>query len=358
MKKIKVKYCQFAGVDHTKPNTTLFFIHNILTTYYDVEVCHIPADKPDYVFFHESTWEYLDYDCIRIFYTAENVSPNFNLTDYAMANDIMDFGDRYHRLSSYLVATFYNPKELELAEKIDISKPRPFTREDLAKKTEFCSFVYSNYLADERRKQLYDKIDAYKHINSGGRYLNNIGGPTDNKLGFELRHKFSMAIENSCRDGYTTDRIACAYMANAIPIYWGNPAITIEFNPKSFINCHEFASFDDVVARIKEVDNDDELYIRMKNEPIFAEGFTMKGAIEGFETWLRHIIDQPLADAPRRTINQARAAEMERNERVIWHDVENRNARKRLLAKLYRPFKRFGKLEEWKRAYFRKKIQK
>jgi hypothetical protein len=358
MKKIRVKYCTFAGVDHTKPTTTLFFIHNILTKYYDVEVCHTPADKPDYVFFHESTWEYLDYDCIRIFYTAENVSPNFNLCDYAMANDVMDFGDRYYRLSSYLVATFYNPKELELAEKIDLAKPRPFTKEDLAKKSGFCSFVYSNYLADERRKILFDKINAYKPISSGGKYLNNIGGPTDNKLGFELKHKFSMAIENSCRPGYLTDRIACAYMANSIPIYWGNPAVTLEFNSKSFINCHEFESFDAVVDRIKEIDNNDELYIQMKNEPIFAEGFTMAGAIEGFEKWLRHIMDQDLIDAPRRTINQARAAEMEKNERIIEQHTMRMNKKKKFLAKLYKPFKRFQKLEEWKRAYFRRRISK
>lgn len=219
MKTIKVKYCKYGNTDHATPLTFNYFIHTILTKYYNVEI----SDKPDYVFYYESSYEYLKYDCIRIFNTGENVTPNFNLCDYGIGIDYLTFGDRYYRLPPFFTATFYSKKDIELAKEIDLENPKKVTKEDLKKRTEFCSFVYSNYLADDRRKDLFDTIFSYKKINSGGRYLNNIGGPVENKLEFELKHKFSMAIENSCRDGYTTDRIINSLTAGVIPIYWEIP---------------------------------------------------------------------------------------------------------------------------------------
>lgn len=353
MKKIKVKYCEYNKTNEKSPLTFNYYIHNILKKYYDVEI----SETPDYVFYHGSTYEYLKYDCIRICYTAENLTPNFNLCDYAIANDYLDFDDRYHRLSSYLIATFYNPKELELAKDIDITQPKIFTKEDLAKKTEFCSFVYSNYIADERRKVLFDAISAYKKVNSGGKYINNIGGPTDNKLGFEMKHKFSMAIENSCRPGYTTDRIACSFMAGTIPIYWGNPAINREFNTKRFVNCHDYESFDKVVEKVKELDTDDELYLKTINEPLFAEGYSFEKAEADFEVFIRNIVDQPLEDAKRRTINLALAREAEENELMIANHVLARAKKIKLIAKIYKPFKKIKLLESLKQNYFQKKIR-
>lgn len=341
-------------MDEKSPLSYNYFLNNILKKYYDVEI----SDNPDYVFYHESTYEYLKYDCIRIFYTSENISPNFNLCDYAISYDYMNFEDRHYRLSSYFIATFYHKKDLEMAKDINITKPRTFTREDLDKKTDFCSFVYSNYLADDRRKILLDKLNAYKKVDSGGKYLNNIGGPTDNKLGFEMKHKFSMAIENSCRDGYTTDRIVDSFMASTIPIYWGNPAIGREFNTKRFINCHNCESFDQVVERVKEIDNNDDLYIKIMNEPLFAKGYSFKIALGGLEKFLKNIFDQPLEYAPRRTINGARAMALEKNEMIIMKHARKQALIKKILAKLYQPFKKLGFLENFKQKYFKKKLMR
>ncbi len=353
MKKIKIKYCKYSNADETIPLTFNYFFHNILKKYYDVEV----SDTPDYIFYHESTYEYLKYNCIRIYYTGENLTPNFNLCDYATSIDYMDFGDRYHRLPPYLVASFYTKKDIELAKNIDFKNPKIFTRADLAKKTEFCSFVYSNYLADIKRQILFDKLNTYKKVNSGGRYINNIGGPVENKLEFELKHKFSMAIENSCRAGYTTDRIVNSIAADTIPIYWGNPEIGKEFNTKRFINCHEYKSFDEVVERVKEIDNNDDLYLKIINEPIFASGYNFDIALKDLEKFLRNIFDQPLDEAKRRTINAARAAEMEKNEQLIAKYAKIKTRIKVFFGKLYKPFKKIGRLEEFKRKYFRKKLK-
>ncbi|TAN34183.1 hypothetical protein EPN28_00380 [Patescibacteria group bacterium] len=344
MRKIRVKIC---GYDDSEQDFRDNFIYKILIKYYDVEI----SEKPDYVFYNESSYKYLKYNCVRIFYTGENVSPNFNLCDYAVGYDYMIFGDRYYRYPLYHVMVFYDKNE---AARIgpDFTKPEPFTRADLAQKTEFCSFVYSNYLADERRKNFFDKLSQYKKISAGGRYLNNVGGIIESKLDFESKHKFSIAFENSSRLGYTTEKIASSIAARTIPIYWGNPEIGREFNDRRFISCHNYESFDRVVARVKEIDNDDDLYLEIINQPIVAPGADFEKVKQGFEDFLRNIIDQPLPAAKRRTINPAKALELEKNERLAGRRARRRTAVKRFMAKLYRPLKKIKILEMLKQNYF------
>ncbi len=350
MKKIRIKICNFIKQD---PFNLGHFLMNILKKYYDVEL----TENPDYIFYTESTPEYLNYDCIRIFFTGENVSPNFNFCDYAIGFDYLNFQDRYYRLPLYLITVFYSHAELNLAGDPDFSKQIPFTKDDLAKKREFCSFVYANYLSDGRRKEFFDTLSEYKEVNSGGPFLNNVGGKVPNKLAFELNHKFSIAFENSSRSGYTTEKLVNSLVARTIPIYWGNPDVYKEFNEKRFINCHSYKNFDEVVDKVKEIDNNDELYLKMINEPVKAE-LDYDKTKKDFELFLQHIFDQDIEKAKRRTINPMRARNLEDGERFIAKHNEKLLKRKKILAKLYSPFKKFPLFEKLKQKYFYNKYLK
>lgn len=345
MKKIRIKICEF---DKDNKDSRGWYIYDILTKHYDVEL----SEQPDYLFYHESTYEYLNHDCIRIFYTGENISPDFNLCDYAFGFDHMDFGDRYYRMPLYLMAIFYRPEELAMVGDADFTRQLAFTKDDLSRKIDFCSFVYSNYLGEGARREFFEKLSAYKQVNAGGAYLNNVGGRVENKLAFESRHKFSIAFENSSRSGYTTEKIVSSLLAKTIPIYWGNPDIGKEFNEKRFINCHAYATFDKVVERVKEIDNNDDLYLRIISEPVLAEGYDIERIRKEFDHFLTHIIDQPVELARRRTINPVRANELEANERIIARCMKRRNDLRKFLSRAYRPFKRFGVVERLKQAYF------
>lgn len=352
-KTIRVKYCNYAHTDHTIPNTFNYFVHLILTKYYTVV---LDENNPDYIFFHEAAYEHLRYDGVKIFNTGENISPNFNLADYAIGIDYITFEDRYCRLPPYFVAAVYHKDDIELSKTINLRNPQPFTQEELRSKSGFCSFVYSNYLADNRREELLEIINTYKTVNSGGKHLNNVGGPVKSKLGFEMKHKFSMAIENSCRSGYTTDRIINGFMSRTIPIYWGNPSIGKEFNTKRFINCHEYESFDQVLTRIKEIDQNDDLYLEIINEPIFAPGFSFEKTLADFELFLKNIFDQTPKNAKRRTINIAHKRRILDQELLVAKVAIRNDKIKKLLAKLYAPFKKTGFFETFKKGYFRKKL--
>jgi hypothetical protein len=60
-------------------------------------------------------------------------------------------------------------------------------------------------------------------------------------------YKFVIAMENSCVDGYVTEKIINAYYSGAIPIYWGSSNINDFFNKDAFINVNNFKSFEECV---------------------------------------------------------------------------------------------------------------
>lgn len=293
-KKIKIDFVDFfRGFD--KENNQ--FTH-ILRERYDVEI----SNTPDYIFFSSFGKHFLDYDCVKIYFTGECIVPDFNLCDYAMAFDHISFGDRYLRVPLYEVL-HYKPKYQTL-----INGTIP-----VKSKTDFCGFVVSNDQGMKERLQMYKLLSAYKKVDSGGRYMNNIGGPIKDKFAFDQSHKFSLAFENCSHKGYTTEKIVEAFAAGAIPIYYGNPEIGKEFNTKAFVNIHDFASLEDAVKRVIEIDQNDELYKQMKAEPIITGARKDDSELRAF---LYNIFDQPLDAARRRPFN-TRISEREADFKLI-----------------------------------------
>lgn len=256
-KTVKITFLDFwPGFDYKSMN-----FYRILCEKFDVIVVGNHSDA-DYVFFScfgSSHWD-VEEKCIKIFLTAENITPDFNVCDYAIGFDWLDFGDRYLRFSN-----FYSPfYRKEIADLIEHR-----TLHNIPSKSEFCSFVVSNGYAAEFRVKLFEELCNYKKVNSGGRYLNNIGGPIEDKLSFEQKHKFSICCENSSHSGYTTEKLYQAFAARTIPIYWGDPNVERVFNPDSFINCNKYDCIEDIVNTIKNIDNDDALYFKMINAPVY-----------------------------------------------------------------------------------------
>lgn len=249
----------------------------------------VTDEDPEYLIYSVFGSDHLKYDCVRIFYTGECYTPIFNECDYAIGYDRFSYGDRYIRVPNYAFTTFRKNYEA-------ILQRRTFTKEDLAKKTGFCSFVYSNLFAQDKRGIFFDLLSKYKRVDSGGRYKNNIGGAVKDKTEFQASHKFSIAFENCSFPGYTTEKIVDAFAAYTIPIYYGDPEVAKDFNPKAFINCHDYKDFDEVIEALKKIDNDDELYLSMINEnPVLHPDDP-----DLFRNFLSYIIDQPCDKAFRR----------------------------------------------------------
>ncbi len=236
----------------------------------------------------------------KIFYAIENCRPEMDKCNWAFTFDYdEELNDPKHlRIPLYAIVVDEElVKHNVNAEKIT------------AEKNKFCNFVYSNNV--EFRNNFFHKLNKYKKVESWGKCCNNMGkllpggnwGKRHNnasvkfykKKDFLKQYKFTIAFENSSYPGYTTEKITEPMLANSIPIYWGNPLVSRDFNTKSFLNYHDFESqarnkFPDfilkipgiksvinkiiaekatsnLIKRIIEIDNNDELYEEYLKQP-------------------------------------------------------------------------------------------
>ena len=286
-RKVKVRFMDYwSGFDDS------YLVLQILRKHYDVEICK----DADYFFFScmgESHWS-VPSRGIKIFHTGENIVPDFNACDYAIGFEWMDYGDRYLRCPLYL---FY---ERDLLEKMVHKHELPDDWNPETEKTGFCSFVVSNH-RNALRNEAFEKLSRYRRVDSGGRFLNNVGGPVADKFAFDSRHKFSLCFENGSHSGYTTEKLMEALAARTVPIYWGDPDVGKVFNTKSFINVPDYASLDEVLLQVQELDRDDDRYLAMLCEPALLPGTpTIDEQLQELESWLIHIFEQPMEEAVRR----------------------------------------------------------
>jgi hypothetical protein len=91
------------------------------------------------------------------------------------------------------------------------------------------------------------------------------------KISFFEKNKFNISIHFTDTPHILQEKIFHAYFSGAIPIFYGNKHILDEgFNPKSFINLHEYENLDDFLKLIKQIDNDVDLYRSYIEEPIYV----------------------------------------------------------------------------------------
>jgi hypothetical protein len=117
--------------------------------------------------------------------------------------------------------------------------------------------------------EFFHKLSKYKQVTSGGKILNNVGGRVPDKLEFIRKFKFTIAFENSSYPGYTTEKLIQPMLVHSLPIYWGNPMVVKDFNPKSFINYHDYQDDEAVIEKIIELDRNDDLYLQYCAEPYY-----------------------------------------------------------------------------------------
>jgi hypothetical protein len=59
--------------------------------------------------------------------------------------------------------------------------------------------------------------------------------------------------------------------AGCIPIYWGDPLVSNDFNEESFLNWHKYGDDDTFLEEIIKVNESEKLYKEMVNQPWFKD---------------------------------------------------------------------------------------
>lgn len=297
-KQLKIKFMGFAP--YHKPHEQAYY--RFLSERYDLVECN----APDYIIDGGLTYEQVKHDCIKILFNGENFAPDFNFYDYALGMSDISFGDRYLRLPWFAL--------YESFADIVQRKTEP-DQKFLDRK--FCSFVVSNAeFGDPMRRRFFERLSQYKRVDSGGKWLNNVGGPVRDKLEFCRGYKFNIAFENSSFPGYTTEKLMEAYVAQTLPIYYGNPTVETDFRPESMVRIRDEGDIERVIEEIVALDKDDEAYLRKVTAPCLVEK-SPKVYQKRLEDFLVHIFDQPISEA-RRTCPYGHQAVLRQHLKIVY----------------------------------------
>lgn len=230
-----------------------------LQSEFDVE---LDPHHPEFIIYSRFGNQFRKYKCKRIFYTGENIRPNFFECDYALGFDFFPDNNRYIRLPLYGI----DPER----EPVHLLNKRPSFESWLHENRGFCSFVVS---ADNCsfRKDFFLELSSRVPIASGGRLFNNMGGAVTDKFNFIRRYYLNLAFENESFPGYTTEKIFQPMFTNTIPVYWGNPLIHLDFNVNSFIQVKDVQSGKAIINFLDAAHQNLELLKPIYEQPWFVD---------------------------------------------------------------------------------------
>jgi hypothetical protein len=220
------------------------------------------------IFFNNNSLEIYN-NKINIFMTFEPVhidSEYFNISLSFTKNKKNNNEKNNIICSPQMLLSIYNsevPRSIFL-------KNRPY-KLNIPKK--FCCFI--TRVEKKERIHFFNELSKYKQVDSLGECLNNTGiyAPHD-RYEFEKlvsQYKFIITFENCQKELYITEKILHGYYSMTIPIYWGSKHIHNFFNPNSFIYIDEYndTNINNAIEKIKMIDKDDNLYLKIVNEPVF-----------------------------------------------------------------------------------------
>ena len=220
-----------------------------------------------------------DSSAIKILFITEPLSADFMLFDYCIGFDPYSYGDRYCYYPDFLYSPGTSISDISFDEAKNI----------LHNKKYFCDFIYSHDGRDVSRKKYFDLLNSYKRVESAGTYLNNQpdnlavdfkkDGDTS-KYDFQSKCKFSLCIQSIDKEWFINEKIMHAIRANSIPIFYGTNKLKNIINEDRVIFINDFDSDEELLQRIIQIDNDDDLYCKIISKPFFKEQGFQKRIID------------------------------------------------------------------------------
>ena len=189
--------------------------------------------------FGETHW---GFEGLKVYVTGENMLPDFNQCDLA-------FTPVEHLNNWRAVRLPYYAQVLQSTGNLI----RPVDWSPELNRPRFCSFVVSNPRGRERN-EFFRRLTRRRNVDSAGRHFNNMGAVVVNKMLLLKECRFSLAFENSRSSGYITEKLIEPLVAGCIPIYWGAPDVSIDFNPKCMVNISDFSDAETAVDYILQLD--------------------------------------------------------------------------------------------------------
>ena len=252
MQKLRVAFCDFyQGMPLVDG-----YLWNMLAEKYALTLC---KRNPDLLFYGPYGTEHKKYRCPKIYWTGENVDPDFSQCGYAFS--FFENTENNMQISNMVTYDYFE-------DLLDGSYSEKLIEYRKNKKQRFCNFVYSNKGPGERI-EFCQKLQKHAHVDCLGVVLKNVENPRprsnfgddwkNDKLIILKDYQFTIAFENEKKKGYITEKIFQPLLVNSIPIYWGAPDVKEYFNPDSFIYVDDFVSYDECIKHVLNIKNSPEL---------------------------------------------------------------------------------------------------
>lgn len=299
-------------------------------------------------------WKVVKPHHTRVFVGAEAEFPNLNIFDFSIGFDNLNFRGRHIRIHpSYHFENVFPPGW--------VSAKSTVTGANGFRQRQFCDFIYSNSRAHPMRDTLFFELSKIRTVDSLGKhdplrrrslasFLPRNTGPLrammEEKVQLQMGYRFSIVAENAHFAGYTSEKILSSLLAGQVPIYWGNPDITEDFNPRRFIRVEDFASLKSLRSYVEEIDADEKSWEKMVSEDWYSDAneSILQDSASRFDCFLDEVFGSTSSAYPKRgigtfpTVVEARA----RKSRPGWSIHFRENVRVALKFVLYRS-QRFSK---------------
>jgi len=247
-----------------------FFVHCARAIREGIEV--VDPNQCDVLFYGPFGGEHRRHtQCLKVFYTGENLQSNHRECDYSLTFDPRDHGGRNFRLPLWHlyidwfgVGSYSNPEWLIPFR--DLYHPPAL---EAVFRKQFCAIVYGKRVRS--RESAIRRISAYRPVDVFGKANPErpIGDGELAKMQVLSRYRFSLCYENSISPGYVTEKLLHGKCAGGIPIYYGSAMAREDFNPDGFIMAASMSA-PELLERIIELDQNDALYQAQQQQPLFC----------------------------------------------------------------------------------------
>lgn len=251
-----------------------FFVHYFKSLFPDQQINITSPENADTVIFSCFGQQHKTVNrskTKKIFFTGENIRPNFNECDYSFTFDFDDHGGKniriplwYFYIDWFGVGSYGDPKYLLPINEINGTWFN-------TKKTKTCCTVFSN--PKQERFSMIECLTKYFPVDCYGKPFGRHTNGEDDKYNIISQYKISMCFENGIYPGYVTEKLLHSRTAGNLALYWGHSDVKNDFNTKGFINVNDFNSFEECAEYVNYLLNNDTKYNEIVQEPIFNCNF-------------------------------------------------------------------------------------
>jgi glycosyl transferase, family 25 len=209
------------------------------------------------------------------------------------------------------ITSFYERKNPDhtLSKFLQRALTSPSTKQPIGEK--FCAFMYSNDV--EERNRFFDLLSKYKRVDALGKCRSNVSNVVYDRNLYDANetfydaavkryegYKFVIAFENTRQRGYITEKLINPWLTPSQPvvIYFGAPDVGEYFNQKSFIDVSQFANFEAAIDYIRQVDQSDQLYNQIRQQPHMTSTQTNRFNLQPLSLALHHHLTHPTPPPP------------------------------------------------------------